>query len=117
MKCLLPVLIVCGFIASISHSEPNPVSFSSKLQLVVYPIANSQTKEHVVIIPGAPHAYRTVEDLKAYMASLKDGSVVEWSTGCIKYTHLPVGTDKISIDALKAYAKSEGVTFNYLFGW
>ena len=100
-----------------AQSDPEAAPASHELQLVVYPISDSEPEEHIVIVQGATHAYRTVKDLKAFMASLKDGSVVAWSTGCIKYTHLPVGSEKISIEALKAFAKSEGIVFKYYCGW
>ena len=109
-------LLVCLACSSCTTTTQSKVE-GKAYQIYSYPVAASQPTEHVVVVFQTSQAYNTIAAFKAFMASLPKGSYVDWDTGCIRFTHLPVGSDKISIEALKTFAKSKGITFRYTFGW
>jgi hypothetical protein len=109
-------LLVCLACSSCTTANQSQVE-SKTYQIYAYPVAASQPAEHVVVVFQTSQAYKTMAAFKAFMASLPKGSYVDWDTGCIRFTHLPVGSEKISVEALKTFAKSKGITFRYTFGW
>jgi hypothetical protein len=57
---------------------------------------------------------RTLEDYKAFIATLPSGTVLHWDSGCIGYVWMPMSDEKVTVEDFKQFAKRHGVTFEHV---
>ena len=62
----------------------------------------------------AKQRFGTIEEFKAFIATLPPGSVVRWDSGCIRYEIVPLAHSEMSIQDFTAYCKRHSVTFEHV---
>ena len=106
-------LAVAAFLVSGCASPRTPAPTNVHVQGAAPDPDNSQRWRPRAFKVGT-RRFGTLEDLKAFIASLPPGSVVHWSSGCIRYELVSLAHSEMSIQDFKEYCKQHGVKFEYV---
>ena len=114
MKPGLPLVVVALILAGCA-SQPSPRTNIISVRSAPPDDDNSQSWFPKSFKVGE-RRFGTLEDFKAFVATLPSGSVLRWDSGCIRYEKIPLAHSDTTIQEFQDYCKQHGVTFEYIVG-
>ena len=93
----------CLFLAASTALAQPPTTYELKL---VHIFEGAQT-EHVFVVGES--GFRSVESLKAFLATLPKGSEVRWAPGCVRFGNEPLLSSEADLAAFRAFLDKKGI--------
>jgi len=116
-QVLLFLAVIFALAGCASRRSPAKQTAAANMFYVhgVAPDADNSQQWMPLAFQVGTQRFGSLEDFKAFVAGLRPGSVVYWSSGCLRYKVIPLAHSQMSIEDFKAYCSQHGVEFQYHF--